>query len=186
VLWLLVFLLVLGAVLLLFVSITAPAMAQASVGATEGEWGIWREPIADRDAAIAELTEQVNATEPVIGHMILLDAGGKCPAIAGCGPTSDANAAAIVAAHNALRPGGWLHTAHEEALATVAAQAAEIAALKKALRPFAKSGELLVKAQDAGNFWAYRPVGGDEYAITGLHLLAAHAAIGDATLGDAA
>jgi hypothetical protein len=36
VLWLLVFLLVVAGVLLLFVSITAPAMAQASVGAMVG------------------------------------------------------------------------------------------------------------------------------------------------------
>ena len=47
-------------------------------------------------------------------------------------------------------------------------------AMAGALEPFAKSGELLVNAGDSGKFWAYRPAGGDEYAITGGHLIAAH------------
>ena len=50
----------------------------------------------------------------------------------------------------------------------------ECDALAGALEPFAKSGELLVNAGDSGKFWAYRPAGGDEYAITGGHLIAAH------------
>lgn len=49
--------------------------------------------------------------------------------------------------------------------------------LRQALAPFVKSGELLVNAHDKGDFWAYRPAGGDEYAITGRHLLDAYAVV---------
>ena len=58
--------------------------------------------------------------------------------------------------------------------AQIAALEAQCDALAGALEPFAKSGELLVNAGDSGKFWAYRPAGGDEYAITGGHLIAAH------------
>ncbi len=64
---------------------------------------------------------------------------------------------------------------------TIEAQAAEIKRLREALKPFAKSGDLLVVAEDKGDFWAYRPAGGDEYGITGRHLLAARAALGEPT-----
>ncbi len=66
-----------------------------------------------------------------------------------------------------------------EAADTIEAQAAEIKRLREALKPFAKSGDLLVMAEDKGDFWAYRPAGGDEYGITGRHLLAARAALGE-------
>ena len=68
-----------------------------------------------------------------------------------------------------------------EAADTIEAQAAEIKRLREALKPFAKSGDLLVMAEDKGDFWAYRPAGGDEYGITGRHLLAARAALGEPT-----
>lgn len=55
----------------------------------------------------------------------------------------------------------------------------EVERLRSALQPFAKSGELLVKAGDSGRFWAYRPAGGDEYGIAGTHLLDARTALGD-------
>lgn len=66
-----------------------------------------------------------------------------------------------------------------EAADRIEAQAAEIRRLREALEPFAKSGDLLVVAEDKGDFWAYRPAGGDEYGITGRHLLAARAALGE-------
>ena len=68
-----------------------------------------------------------------------------------------------------------------EAIALIKTQAAEIKRLREALKPFAKSGDLLVMAEDKGDFWAYRPAGGDEYGITGRHLLAARAALGEPT-----
>ena len=68
-----------------------------------------------------------------------------------------------------------------EAIALIKTQAAEIKRLREALKPFAKSGDLLVVAEDKGDFWAYRPAGGDEYGITGRHLLAARAALGEPT-----
>ena len=70
--------------------------------ATAGPWSIWREPIKDIQDAIDEAMVQVQATDPIIDAMVLLNAGGKCPAMTGCGPTSDANAELIVAAVNAL------------------------------------------------------------------------------------
>lgn len=60
------------------------------------------EPIDDRAAAIAELVDQIENTDPLNDSLVLLNAGGKCPAITGCGPTSDANAALIVESVNAL------------------------------------------------------------------------------------
>lgn len=70
--------------------------------ATAGPWDIWREPIKDIQDAIDEAMVQVQATDPIIDAMVMLNAGGKCPAMTGCGPTSDANAELIVAAINAL------------------------------------------------------------------------------------
>lgn len=71
--------------------------------ATPGPWSVWAEKIdGDRYAAISELTEQVQSTDPVGEHLYLLDAGGKCPATTGCGPQSWANANLIVEAVNSL------------------------------------------------------------------------------------
>lgn len=70
-------------------------------GSTPTPWDVWREPTETREAAIAELTAQVEATEPFAGSVWLLNAGGKCPATTGCGPTSEANARRIVASVNA-------------------------------------------------------------------------------------
>ena len=107
--------------------------------ATQGEWGIWRERVADRAAAIAELAEQVNATEPMIDALILLNAGGKCPATTGCGPNSDNNATAIVALHNAAPA---LIAEHRAALARVAELEAEVARLTVALSDVMDHGDL--------------------------------------------
>ena len=71
-------------------------------GHTPGPWGVFAQPIADRGDAVLELVEQVQATSSIASFMYLIDANGKCPAIAGCGPTSAANADRIVACVNAL------------------------------------------------------------------------------------
>jgi hypothetical protein len=68
--------------------------------ATPGPWDVWRERTDTRDEAVAELVTQVEATEPFAGAVFLLNANGKCPALTGCGPTSEANAALIVALRN--------------------------------------------------------------------------------------
>lgn len=97
--------------------------------ATPGPWDVWRESCPSKFDAIAELTEQVNMTEPFSGELFLLNAGGKCPAATGCGPKSEANADLITAAVNAL-PG---------LLDTIESQAREIERLREALEPFALS-----------------------------------------------
>lgn len=74
-----------------------------------------------------------------------------------------ANAALIAALRNALPD--------------IIVMARERDSYKAALEPFAKSGELLARIGDAGDFWAYRPAGGDEYGITGRHLLDAYTAL---------
>jgi len=66
--------------------------------ATQGEWGVYAQPIADRQQAIDELAAQVSDTEQLADALYLLNADGKCPATTGCGPTSQANAAYIAAA----------------------------------------------------------------------------------------
>lgn len=70
--------------------------------ATPRPWDVWRERTDTRDEAVAELMLQVAETEPFAGAVFLLNANGKCPATTGCGPTSEANAALIVEAINAL------------------------------------------------------------------------------------
>jgi len=67
------------------------------MGPTPGPWGIWVEPVRDRHEAIAELTEQVQSTDPFVGKLFFLNADGKCPATTGCGSNSEANAAYIAA-----------------------------------------------------------------------------------------
>jgi hypothetical protein len=76
------------------------ALRQLMERATAGPWDIWREPIKDIQDAIDEAMVQVQATDPIIDAMVMLNAGGKCPAMTGCGPTSDANAELIVALRN--------------------------------------------------------------------------------------
>jgi hypothetical protein len=95
----------------------------------------------------------------------------------------EANAAAIVSAVNFVRADlPALIDSYELRGLKIKAQGIEIAALadrvaklEGALEPFARSGGLLVRAGDNGDFWAYRPAGGDEYAITGKDLLTARA-----------
>ena len=59
------------------------------------------------------------------------------------------------------------------------AQAAEIERLREALSPFAKAGEIAGEPSPYGDWYAYRPAAGDEYAIFGQHLRDARAALGE-------
>ncbi len=54
---------------------------------------------------------------------------------------------------------------------------AENTRLREALKPFAKAGSIAGERNPYGDFYAYRPAAGDEYAITGDHLRAAYAAL---------
>lgn len=69
---------------------------------TKGPWEVYPAPITSRADAIMELIEQAQATDSIASHIYLLNADGKCPAITGFGPKSEANAARIVACVNAL------------------------------------------------------------------------------------
>jgi hypothetical protein len=61
--------------------------------ATPGPWSVYPHTISgSHQRAIEELVYQVDHTEPVGHALYLLNADGKCPAITGCGPTSEANA----------------------------------------------------------------------------------------------
>jgi hypothetical protein len=75
------------------------ALAEA---ATPGPWDVYSETIADKSAATAEFDYQVQNTEPFVGRVFMLNGDGKCPAITGCGPTSEANAAFIAASRKAV------------------------------------------------------------------------------------
>lgn len=74
-------------------------MRKKAEAATPGPWDVYPQPVADRLAAVAEMVEQINLTDPFVGTVYLLNADGKCPATTGCGPTSEANAAHIAANH---------------------------------------------------------------------------------------
>lgn len=56
---------------------------------------------------------------------------------------------------------------------------AEVERLREALKPFAKAGEIAGEPSPYGDWYAYRPAAGDEYAIFGQHLRDARAALGE-------
>ena len=64
-------------------------------------------------------------------------------------------------------------------LADCNALSAENERLREALRPFAKAGEIAGEPSPYGDWYAYRPAAGDEYAIFGQHLREARAALGE-------
>lgn len=74
---------------------------KALEGVTPGPWNVYSEKVAEKAEAIAELAYQVEHTEPFVGEIFMLNAGGKCPALTGCGPCSEANARYIAAVNPA-------------------------------------------------------------------------------------
>ena len=68
--------------------------------ATPGPWNIYRQDCPTYDDIVNELLQQFALTKPTIPALVMLEAGGKCPALTGCGPTSAANAALIQAYRN--------------------------------------------------------------------------------------
>lgn len=69
-----------------------------SAAFTPGPWEVYPQPIKGAGDAVLELVEQVQATSPIGDTLYLINADGKCPAVTGCGPTSEANARLIAAA----------------------------------------------------------------------------------------
>ena len=103
------------------------AIRDGTEGVTPGPWDVWAERIkGDRYAAIAELAEQVQLTDPVGENLYLLNAGGKCPATTGCGPCSEANAA-----HIARCDPGTIRAAMDELIESRAALAAKDAEIEE-------------------------------------------------------
>ncbi len=70
--------------------------------ASQGEWRIYRQECPTYDDVVNELLQLFALTKPTIPALIMLEAGGKCPALTGCGPTSEANAEFIAALRNNL------------------------------------------------------------------------------------
>lgn len=91
-------------------------MSELYEKATPRPWAIFAAPIKDAEAAKEELIYQVDHTEPLGDTLFLLDAGGKCPATTGCGPTSQANAELIVHAVNNIERLEALNKSYREAL----------------------------------------------------------------------
>lgn len=69
---------------------------------TPGPWEIYPAPIQSAQEAKDLICEQVDLTSPVGTVLYLLNAGGKCPVMTGCGPTSEANARLVSAAPDLL------------------------------------------------------------------------------------
>jgi hypothetical protein len=68
--------------------------------ASPGPWTVHVEPVFSPFMACTELSRLANGTILFSGTLpMLVDANGMCPAVTGCGPTSDANAAYIAAAN---------------------------------------------------------------------------------------
>ncbi|WP_292960531.1 hypothetical protein [Novosphingobium sp. UBA1939] len=122
-------------------------LAALSAKATQGEWGIWFEQINGKaDAAIQELIEQVHHTDPIGNSLVMLDADGKCPAITGCGPTSAANAAFIVALVNAYRSGELVPVPRVEKLIETLAWYGEQARLARLIHSEGDTGRHALQA----------------------------------------
>lgn len=77
-------------------------LRERSLAATPGEWTVYGERIdGNRMLAAEEALAQVNLTSELANHFWMLNADGKCPAMTGCGPTSEADARFIAAANPA-------------------------------------------------------------------------------------
>ncbi len=72
-------------------------------GTTPGPWEVYACPINGGQQAKDELAFQVDSTAEIGPSLYLINAGGKCPATTGCGPTSEANARLIAAAPDLAR-----------------------------------------------------------------------------------
>ncbi|PZU22452.1 MAG: hypothetical protein DI589_11190 [Shinella sp.] len=105
-------------------------------GPTPGEWTVWEERVSNKADAAAELVYQVECTEDFAGAVYLLNAGGKCPAETGCGPTSKVNASYIASCNP---------VAMTAVLAELDRLKAENERMREALEPF---------ADIAGEAWA--------------------------------
>jgi hypothetical protein len=71
--------------------------------ATPDPWTIWAEPTPDKFAAASELLDQVKCTDPFVPTTYMLNGGGKCVAVTGCGEKSGVNARLIAAAPDIAR-----------------------------------------------------------------------------------
>lgn len=88
---------------------------------TPGPWEIYAQPIESGQQAKDEFAFQIDSTSPIGPALYLIDAGGKCAAITGCGPTSEANAHLIKAAPDMFAALVWA----ERALAPFSKEPAE-------------------------------------------------------------
>lgn len=61
----------------------------------------------------------------------------------------------------------------DEAAVRIQTLESDKAMLREALAPFAKAGSIVGERSPYGDFYAYRPAAGEEYAIFGDHLRAA-------------
>lgn len=73
-------------------------LRRLAMAATPGPYNVYAETVTTKDDAIAECAYQVHHTDPFVGKVYMLNASGKCPAVTGCGPTSEANARFFAAA----------------------------------------------------------------------------------------
>lgn len=122
-------------------------------------------------------TEQSRASAPAVGReAIEAAARAMCDRVNGIGDYDE---------NIKQRRTGWMAQAEAGLNAAILALhppvmgevEAENARLREALKPFAKAGSIAGERNPYGDFYAYRPAAGDEYAITGDHLRAAHAAL---------
>lgn len=138
--------------------------------ATQGEWTVYPHPIGGGAfAAMEELRYQVENTDPIGANLYLLNADGKCPAITGCGPNSEANAtfiatfdpptilsliaqleAATLALEEADRKNDALNAEWNDALAQLEAARAREAVLREALGQIERWDGF----PETGRFWA--------------------------------
>lgn len=125
----------------------AGKLSHINAALTAGPWDVWRERTDARDDAVRELIEQVHSSEPFAGAVFLLNAGGKCPATTGCGPTSEANANGIAELRNMLPD----LIAAAEALTQAQARVVQ---LEAALKPFADVADAVTSMPEGAFLWS--------------------------------
>jgi len=81
------------------------SLRELSERATPGEWNIYVENMPDLSSAESEAVMLIRDTPEFSGRMVMVNAGGSCPALTGCSAKSEANAHFIVALVNAYRAG---------------------------------------------------------------------------------
>ncbi len=80
-------------------------LREYALAATSGKWAVVELDCASKEEAVEHFRFQVENTQNSVDKFYLINANDKCPAIFGCGPTSEKNAdfSAVFSPENCLK-----------------------------------------------------------------------------------